>query len=209
MDGLLIDSERGMWMKSERKAFTSLGYTTTDDFLRSMMGLSGDDLRQIFIKAYGKDFPYDKYMTEVYRLNEEVIEKGSIDLMPGAKELLDYLKDKNIKCVVGTGTPKEKAIKILTKTGLIDYFEEVYSGYDVPHGKPFPDIYLKCLGNTPNDEAIVFEDSLNGEKSAIAAGIEVIIVPDLCYFSLEDRNKAYKVLNNLNEAIKIIDNILK
>ena len=70
----------------------------------------------------------------------------------------------------------------LARLGLLDQFEEVITGDDVAPGrtKPHPDLYLKALETLQlrPDEALVLEDSPNGIKSAHAAGLRVVGVPN-------------------------------
>ncbi|WP_230199518.1 HAD-IA family hydrolase [Bacillus testis] len=68
----------------------------------------------------------------------------------------------------------------MKKLGIKDYFDFIVSRDDVEHVKPAPDLYnksLEILGVSP-DEAIIFEDSLNGLIAARAAGIACVIVPN-------------------------------
>ena len=78
-------------------------------------------------------------------MNEEQILNNGIELMPGVKEILAYLKNKNIECVVGTSTQKHLALKMLENLGILDYFTEVHSGTEVNNPKPAPDILLIIL----------------------------------------------------------------
>ncbi len=68
----------------------------------------------------------------------------------------------------------------LEKSGITGYFQKIVTGDMVTHGKPSPDIYLKAceeLGAAP-EEVIAIEDSFNGIRSASAAGLHPIMVPD-------------------------------
>ncbi len=72
---------------------------------------------------------------------------------------------------------------VLQSSGLRPYFSVVMSTEQVAHGKPAPDIYLAVtsqLGYPPPDCAAV-EDSTNGLRSAAAAGLRVIAVPQPRY----------------------------
>lgn len=208
MDGLLIDTEKGMWFNSEARALDDLGYPHTIDFFVSLMGTSSKDCEIIMYKKYGDEFPFDEYLKLVDKYNIEQIEANSIKPMPGAIELLSFLKERNVKCVIGTGTKIDRTMQLLKSTDLLKYIDEIVTRDDVEKGKPNPDIFLKCLGNTDKDEALVFEDSRSGSLAAINAGIKLVIVPDVAKFSEQEKQKAFKVIYNLKDAIPFIIEML-
>lgn len=204
MDGLLIDSEKGMWFVNEEKALDVLGYKYDNSFFRTLMGRAFIACEKELKEKYGNDFPFVEFYEMVNRLNREQIQKNDIKLMPGVIEFLEYLKDKDINCVVGTSTQKDMAKNMLKNLGIIDYFSDIYSGTQVKNPKPAPDIFLLCLGSYQKEEAIIFEDSHNGARAGIASGIDTIIVEDVAPITEEDRKEAFAVIKRLDEAIKLI-----
>ena len=77
---------------------------------------------------------------------------------------------------------------------------------DVENGKPEPDIYLlacKELGVDPG-EAYAIEDSFNGIRSAYAAGMKPIMVPDMLDPDEEMREKSMVVLKDLGEVLEYL-----
>ncbi len=205
MDGLLIDSERHMWMVSMKKASDEQGFPMSDEFHKSLMGLNREDTINALKNAYGPTFDADKYFKRVKELNHIIINEG-VPLMKGAKELLDFLKENNIKTCIGTSTSKDEAHNILVADNLIDYFDAVVCGDEIKNGKPAPDIYLKCFEkfNVDSSEALIFEDANPGALAALKTGIRLVLVPDLAFLSDDVKNKAYKVLNDLSEIIDTI-----
>lgn len=204
MDGLLIDSERGMWVVNEEKALNELSYPFSIDFAKTLMGASYDISKQRLVNHYGKDFPVEKFYEIVFKLNAEMINNNEIKLMKGTKELLEFLYNNNIKCCVATSSLKHTADPILKNLDIRKYFEYVVTGEDITNGKPAPDIYLKALGNINKEEAIIFEDAHNGARAAINAEIDLILVPCIAELTEDDYKDAYKVINSLDEAIDII-----
>lgn len=207
MDGLLIDSERGMWIVNEKKAVEELGYTFDYDFARTLMGASLDISKQRFIKRYGENFPVNKLYEIIHAYNRRMIENKEIKLMKGVKPLLHFLHTNNIKMRIATSTHKNEAEAILKGLNIYDYFDRVVTGDEIVNGKPAPDIYLKALGDDNKDETLIFEDAHNGIRAGINAGINVVLVPDLALLTDEDLNDAFKVLNQIDEAIPIIKGI--
>lgn len=208
MDGLLIDTEKGMWFNSEARALDDLGYPHTRDFFVSLMGTSSKDCEIIMYKKYGDDFPFEKYSELVDKYNVEQIEANSIKPMPGAIELLTFLKERNVKCIIGTGTIIDRTTQLLKSTDLLKYIDEIVTRYDVEKGKPNPDIFLKCLGESDKEEALVFEDSKAGFLAAINSGIPLVLVPDCVKYTEEEKAKAFKVIYNLKDAIPFIKEML-
>ncbi|MEX0724217.1 MAG: HAD family phosphatase [Gracilimonas sp.] len=97
-------------------------------------------------------------------------------VVPGIFEFLELLKNNGIKCVVATSAPAENADYILSELGIYSYFETVLNSSHVTKSKPHPEPYLKAarsVGKSP-ENCIVFEDSLSGVESGLAAGSKVV-----------------------------------
>ncbi len=206
MDGLLIDSERLMWIPNELKTLKELGYEADASFLNTLMGGAPKTNKEKYYKRYGKDFDIDHFYKLVYEYNRISVENNEVPLKDGAIELLEYLKDKNIKICVGSSSAKDYVYKVLKKLNVFDRFDYIVTSSDVENPKPYPDIYLKCMSyfDFDKDECLVLEDAHSGLLAAMAAGCRCILVPDLGTLSKEDLNNAYKVLNNLKDVIDVI-----
>ena len=207
MDGLLIDSERGMWIVNEKKAVEELGYTFDYDFAISLMGASLDISSQRFVKQYGEDFPVVKLYEIIHAYNRKMIENKEIKLMKGVMPLLNFLHTNKITMRIATSTHRNEAEAILKGLNIYEYFDKVVTGDEIINGKPSPDIYLKALGNDKKEETLIFEDAHNGIRAGINAGINVCLVPDLALLTDEDLNDAFKVFNQIDEAIPVIKEI--
>ena len=179
LDGTLIDTEkyyRVYWPK----ALEHFGYQMNDEQALSMRSLGMPFAKEHFKEMFGDDLDYLEVRNYRRQIMKEVLDEGNISLKPGVFELMDYLKDKNIKRVVATATEVNKAKVYLKKVGILDCFDEVVSTSMVECGKPAPDVYLlacKSIKCNPAD-CIAVEDSPNGVKSAYNAGCRVIMVPD-------------------------------
>ena len=83
-------------------------------------------------------------------------------------------------------------------------------GDSVEHGKPEPDIFLMAarqIGAEP-EECIVIEDSINGIKAGYAAGMKVVHVPDTIQIDDKIRALTYRVCEDLEKVIDVIDEII-
>jgi beta-phosphoglucomutase-like phosphatase (HAD superfamily) len=90
----------------------------------------------------------------------------------------------------------------LERTGLAVYFEHVITADEVANGKPAPDLYQLAASRigVATHECLVLEDSPAGTQAGLAAGMTVIIVPDLLEPPEECAKRAHLVVANLEEA---------
>ena len=101
--------------------------------------------------------------------------------MAGAGELLSYLRQRGYGTAVASSSTRDRALNLLDRHGVTEYFHQFVFAGEVEQGKPAPDVFLKAcekLGRAPGD-CLVLEDSGAGIQAAHAAGIPVICVPDL------------------------------
>lgn len=98
----------------------------------------------------------------------------------GAKELLQFLQDQDVKMIAATSSPREHVTKALQRNDLYDYLQQIYTTGEVGVSKHSPLIYqlaAESLGTKP-EETLVFEDSLYALKTAKNAGFRAIGVYD-------------------------------
>ena len=128
----------------------------------------------------------------------------------GAPELLDFLKQNNIKVALATGTTRKSTEHHLNEVGLNDYFDATVCGDEIENGKPAPDIFLKAakLLKVQPETCFVFEDSLNGIKAGFGANMKCIGVPDIVTFTDDDRKMMFCEIESLDKAIPIFEKIL-
>ena len=128
--------------------------------------------------------------------------KNGIPVKPGVREILEWLKSAGYAVGLASSTKRESVLRHLKHTGLEDYFSVVVGGDMVEHSKPLPDIYLLAcerLGVEPG-ETYAIEDSPNGIRSAHAAGMCPIMVPDIIAPDEEMGRLSYIILKNLVEV---------
>ena len=200
LDGTLIDTEsyyRRIWPE----AVAHFGYTLTDEMYLSLRSLGRPYARERFAQWYGPDFDYDEVRAYRMGLFNELVAGRGIPLKPGAREILLLLKDMGILRATATATDEERTRDYLTRVGLIDLFDRICCATQVEHGKPAPDLYLyacESLGLAP-DECLAVEDAPNGIRSAAAAGVPVVFIPDQTESEPEAEELACAKLSSLNE----------
>lgn len=94
----------------------------------------------------------------------------------GLTTFLEEAHSQGIKMAIGTSAPRSNVDFVLQHTGIGKFFSVILDESHVMHGKPNPEIYIKCAQqlNLPPAQCIVFEDSLSGVASAKAAGCPVV-----------------------------------
>ncbi len=180
MDGVIFDSERlviDCWSIVAR----CHGIPDIETTCRACMGLNRAATRQIMTDRYGDDLPYDTYRGEVSRIYQERSAGGRLPMKPGVRELLSALREAQVRIALASSTQSSAVRRELSETGIISCFDKLVCGDMVENSKPAPDIFLEAcrqLQVLPED-AYAIEDSYNGIRSASAAGLHPIMVPDL------------------------------
>jgi HAD superfamily hydrolase (TIGR01509 family) len=200
MDGLLLDSERPL-LESWLEAARELGFGFAPELLSRVLGRPGKEGVAQFRASLGSDYPYELVRARAKVLLEATRERG-YSVKEGAHALLTRLQATGIRCAVASSTRITQVEEHLKRAGLRDFFYTLVGGDEVAHGKPAPDIFLLAaqrLGADPV-ECLVFEDSEHGARGAVAAGMQVVLVPDLNQPSEEARAFSLAVLDSLTQT---------
>ncbi|MCC8152666.1 MAG: HAD family phosphatase [Lachnospiraceae bacterium] len=203
MDGLLFDTER-LFMNRKNKILTEYGYPARQEDYVQTIGLSGNQLREKLAELYGSEYPADEISRKTRAMVNTCLEEHGPDVKPGIRELLYWLREREIPCCVASSTRHDYVEKYLQLADLDDCFSFVIGGEEVIRSKPEPDIFLAACKKAvvrPED-AFVLEDSENGVRAAFAAGIPVICIPDLVYPSPEVAAMAEAVVSSAGEVVR-------
>lgn len=203
MDGLILDTER-LAFEAFQTTSSQFGLADLSELFNQCIG-TNDTLGKAILKDGLKGIADDKefglaWMREYKRITTE----QPVPLKRGVEELLTYIESIEIPMAVATSTQTKRAKKNLGDTGLLDYFDIVIGGDQVERGKPDPDIYLKAasaLSSAPS-KCLALEDSANGVKAAVAAGMTVVQIPDLVPPSDELLQLGHIVLSSLADVPK-------
>jgi len=193
-DGLLMDTEN-VFFRATQKVIAPYGKTFTWEQKSQIMGMPPRPACQKTIDMLNLPLSLDEFI----RLQDIEIDREmpNADLMPGAIDIIRYFKKNGIPMAIATGSPKQRFGQrtvrwpdIFAKKVYFDHI--VFSGDDseVKQGKPAPDVFLvaaKRFLNPPEDyrSILVFEDAPVGVHGALAAGMQVVMIPDkhLCHNS--------------------------
>ena len=201
LDGTLIDSEPVFRVVAKRAAL-EFDRDFTDELYLALIGLPGPEVETGIFDAFGPDFPMEPFKHRFeYHWHEHVNTDG-IAIKPGVLELLQTLDDANVGYAIATSTPHDRARISLGLAGLNERFNHVIGGDQVTNGKPAPDIYLAAAGaiDAPPHRCIAIEDSKVGVRSAAAAKMHTIMIPDLKAPDSETRELATDIYPSLFEA---------
>ena len=178
LDGLLIDTER-VFAEAARRLLVRRGLELEDAFMASIMGTPGRDALPRFRDRYRLADPLEVLADEYKREFFAALRGGAPPLMPGAVELIDRLERHNVPKAIATSSSREYVDTVFGPHGLLDRFAFVLTCDDVTQGKPHPEVYRRVaerFGFAPA-EVVVLEDSVNGLRSAKAAGALCVVVP--------------------------------
>ena len=143
-------------------------------------GRNGKDTFGILFKRELNDFEVHEYTEEKEILYRNECLKHKMELAPGAKRLLEYLKKHSIPMAIATASGKTNIDFFIDKFNLLDYFKEEHIIYDdgTVKGKPHPDLFEKAIQRlgVAKSESIIFEDSFSGIHAAINCKVGTIII---------------------------------
>lgn len=206
MDGLMYDTET-IGLECLTKAAKKFGYTIDREFGLSSIGMNAHDYRKMVKEKFGDDYPFDQVSQESRMTRMTYFREHGIAVKPGLKELIEYLKDHDIKMALASSSSKETIDEYNRLAGFSDCFDFIIAGDMVVHSKPDPEIFLKVLEHfkIAKQEALVLEDSRNGIMASHNAQIPVICVPDLVKHDEEITKLTYATLSSLFEVKEMIE----
>lgn len=177
LDGTLIETEQ-IWRDVRQEYVVECGGRWRDDAQRAMMGMRTQEWARYMHDALGVERSPGIIEEQVVARIIERLSEG-IPLIAGAGVVLERLAG---AFVLGLATSSALAVAqfVLTKTGWKKYFATVVSADSVARGKPAPDVYRRALMllDAPAGASAAIEDSANGIRSAHAAGLAVVAVPN-------------------------------
>jgi HAD superfamily hydrolase (TIGR01509 family) len=105
--------------------------------------------------------------------------EASATPLPGVPSVLHELKRRGLRLALASASVPVVIAASLRTLGVEDVFETRVSGHDVANGKPSPDIFLEAARRLalPPANCVAVEDSQNGLRAALAAGMRCAVVP--------------------------------
>lgn len=179
LDGLILDTEK-LYQRFWREAARKCGFDMSRETALALRSLDKTLARKMLCENFGEGFDFDLVKKTRIELMSAYVDEHGVEAKTGVRELTDHLRRSGIKTAIATATNYERTNDYLTRAGVRDCFELIFCACDLPHGKPYPDVYLYACGKLglSASECIALEDSPNGVKSAYSAGCKVVCVPD-------------------------------
>ena len=177
LDGVLLDSEE-LWDEVRERLARERGGRWHEGAQADMMGMSSREWSAYMHERIGLSEPPEEINAEVVRRMLERYRR-ELPLIPGAVEAVERLAAR-WPLGLASSSNRELIDAALEVAGLNRYFRATVSSEEVERGKPAPDVYLEAatrLGVAP-ERCAAIEDSKNGIRSAKAAGMRVIAIPN-------------------------------
>jgi len=204
MDGLLFDTE-ALWQDALLAAAAEGGREIPDEVYNKSIGVRRSQCGPLFLSHFGEDFPFGDFHAD-WRRHFWLIAENRPALKPGVPELLDVLDQCGLPRAIATSSSRTTVERHLTSHGLRDRFDETICRGDYEEGKPAPDPFLKAaerLGVEPRS-CLALEDSHIGVRSASAAGMMTVMVPDLLAPTEELRALCVLVARDLHQVRDLV-----
>ncbi|KAF8778861.1 Pseudouridine-5'-phosphatase like protein [Argiope bruennichi] len=187
LDGTLLDTE---------EVFTTLYQSIAEKYGKQLtwsqraqaMGRPADEAVAFMIRELGLPISVQEFHHIARTEFHERIRDGLVgcQLKPGVERLVKHLRNNNVPLAIATSSKKETfELKTKNHQELLSSFHHSViapSEPEVERGKPAPDVFLVCARRfdekPPPEKVLVIEDAPSGVQAAVAAGMQVVMVPD-------------------------------
>jgi len=193
LDGTLIDSEKfhfDCWNTFLEPYDVHIEFK---DWLNNYAGIPLPKNAKTIIDRFKIDEDLASFTERREKITFDGFRTTDIALMPHALEFVQFVYEKGLTLAVVTASPKIDVEAVFERNGLAKYFSLFITRTDVSRSKPDPESYNLCVERLglAKEACIVFEDTLNGVKSALAAGIT-------CY-AIQNNVRAHQKLKIADE----------
>lgn len=208
LDGVIVDTAKFHFL-AWKKLANDLGFDFTELQNEELKGVSRVRSLEKILEWGNTSLSEDEFKEKMAAKNDHylsyITNLTNKDILPGVSKIIDFLSEKNIPIALGSAS--KNARPILEKTGLTEKFEAIVDGNDVSKAKPDPEVFLiaaKKIG-VPQENCLVFEDSVAGVQAANIAGMFSIGIGEK-----EVLHEADHVFSSFEEIeIDFIKNLLK
>lgn len=204
MDGTLVDTER-VSQTAWRRAAADLELPVPERIWDAFVGCSMGNARAMIDDEFGDPALTDRLFAHQHELFMR-FQDEELEPCPGALEALGALAEAGVTLALATSTAREHALPTLDRFGMTPYFCSLTFGDEIEHAKPAPDIYLRAAERLTLEPAVcaAVEDSVNGARAAVAAGMRTYLVPEWATPTPDLTARCAAVLDSLHELPALI-----
>lgn len=174
LDGVIVDTAKFHYLAWKELA-NDLGFDFSEKQNEMLKGVSRSKSLEILLEIGKISLTQDHKEKLMFEKNQRYLSSveslGTSEILPGIKDLILFLKSKNI--LVALGSASKNAIPLLKSLELFEFFDAIVDGNDVTHAKPDPEVFLLAaekLRVSP-ENCVVVEDSQAGIQAANIAGM--------------------------------------
>jgi beta-phosphoglucomutase family hydrolase len=173
LDGVLVDS-RAQHLAAWERLAAAHGLTVPEGYFRATFGLRNDAI--LVPLAPGADPRELERLAAEKEATFRSLATDAIEPLPGARELVTFLREQAIGAAVVTSTPRENLEMILQAIRLAGAFGVLVTAEDVARGKPDPEGFLLAARRlvVQPEACVVIEDAPAGLEAAKAAGMRAV-----------------------------------
>lgn len=200
LDGVLVDTAKYHYL-AWKKFAEEFNYNFTEEENEEFKGVSRKRCLEILLDKVGVQASQEQFDQWLVQKNEDYLlyisKMNPSEVLPGVKDFLELLKNKNIPMAVGSAS--KNAIPILEKVDLLPYFVDVIDGNKVSKAKPDPEVFVLAAKSLHvlAEDTVVFEDAIAGVQAANAAGMTSIGIGDREVLNQADYNiENFKEITN-------------
>lgn len=213
VDGTLAETEE-VHRKSFNKSFAQAGldWDWSPEMYEELLSVTGGKERiryylDTYLPSFKAPMNLDDYIAALHAAKTDIytrtVGSGEVTLRPGVQRLLQEAREAGLRLGIATTTTPANVTALLEHSldrQAIDWFEVIAAGNIVPAKKPAPDIYEYAMQamNVEPGECLAFEDSVNGLRSAQAAGLRTLVTVSQ-YTQRQEFQGAALVVDQLGE----------
>jgi len=214
VDGTLAETDRDAHRVAFNDTFTAYGldWYWSETLYGKLLAISGGKERiRFYLEKYHpqelRRNNVEKFIASIHHDKTQryisILREGNVPLRLGVQRLLEEARAVQLRLAIVTTTNYDNVVTLLEHNlGLeaVNWFEVIAAGDIVSAKKPAPDIYYYALRqlHLSADQCLAIEDSNNGLRAALGAGIRTLITVN-DYTQQEDFSGAILVLNHLGE----------
>ena len=180
LDGVILDTEE-VWDAVRQKLVLERGGRWSESAQADMMGMSSTEWSRYMHEELGLAEPPEEIKREVVR---RMLDRYAdhLPLIDGAKAAVMRMAGR-WPLGLASSSNRELIDRALELSGLAPFFRVTVSSEEVERGKPAPDVYLETARRLDVDSSrsAAIEDSASGIRSAQAAGMLVVAIPNRAF----------------------------